>query len=354
MKFSIIVPVYNAEKYIENTISETLKQSFDSVEMILVDDGSTDRSGVLCDALAAEFTDRVQVIHQKNQGQLAARCNGILAARGEYCLFLDADDLFVEDAFKHLHNVIEKYHNPDMVTFSFYYDRNGKLEAAKKIQDQEILYEGERLQELYSAFFTGTMLNSMCTKAVKRETALKSVAGYEAFTSLRCAEDRYQSLRMLQAARRIVYLPEPLYRYRILEGSTTRQYTVDAISRFNTAILYPIELECIKTWGMDVLEWEKRLQASWVGYTLYILDLFYYQVPKRERKLVLTYPWKTFLPQEIGFDDINTNPFVTDRQKLLWNRVECQHRKLLRLYFAKKKAYQSLRRIKRTILRNRR
>lgn len=90
MKFTIVVPVYNVEKYLPDCVSSVLCQSFKDYEIILVDDGSTDGSGKLCDRYA-EKDSRIKVIHQSNQGQAAARNAGIKVADGGYLFFFDAD-----------------------------------------------------------------------------------------------------------------------------------------------------------------------------------------------------------------------------------------------------------------------
>ena len=93
MKFSILVPVYNVEQYFEQCLQSLLNQTYKDFEVILVDDGSKDSSGEICDRYQAEYPDKIKVIHQKNQGQLASRCNAIKAAVGDYCIFVDSDDM---------------------------------------------------------------------------------------------------------------------------------------------------------------------------------------------------------------------------------------------------------------------
>ncbi len=91
MKISVIIPVYNAKKYLERCINSILQQTFKDMEVILVDDGSTDGSGALADRLSAQDL-RARVIHQKNMGISSARNTGIQAAQGEYIIFIDSDD----------------------------------------------------------------------------------------------------------------------------------------------------------------------------------------------------------------------------------------------------------------------
>lgn len=96
MKVSVIVPVFNAEKYIETCLDSVLGQTYGDFEVVVVDDGSTDRSGILCDRFM-EQDGRVKVLHKKNEGLISARITGIMAADGDYIAFVDADDWMDKD-----------------------------------------------------------------------------------------------------------------------------------------------------------------------------------------------------------------------------------------------------------------
>ena len=98
VSLSVIVPVYNVERYLDECVQSILGQDYRDFEVILVDDGSTDQSGAICDGYAQKDT-RVRVIHQKNGGQSAARNKGVAAARGEWLAFVDSDDVIPEGAF---------------------------------------------------------------------------------------------------------------------------------------------------------------------------------------------------------------------------------------------------------------
>ena len=107
MKFSIIVPIYNTQRYLWDCVQSVMDQTFTDWELILVDDGSTDGSGKIADSLAAQ-DDRIRVVHQDNKGQFFARQAGIQLARGEYLFFLDGDDRFVSDALSLVHALLEQ------------------------------------------------------------------------------------------------------------------------------------------------------------------------------------------------------------------------------------------------------
>lgn len=115
MLVSVIMPVYNSEKYVRKAIESILHQSETDIQVVLVDDGSTDRSGQICDQIACEDA-RVKVIHQKNAGICAARNAGLREAKGEYITFCDNDDEFLEGFIKDNYTLAKQY-NADIVRF---------------------------------------------------------------------------------------------------------------------------------------------------------------------------------------------------------------------------------------------
>lgn len=121
---SIIIPVYNSEKYLEAALKSAQNQTYSNIEILLIDDGSTDRSALICDEFAAG-DERIRVIHQKNAGPSAARNRGIEEASGEYVTFFDNDDLLHRDFIKILYNLCVKYESDIALTKSFpFYEEN--------------------------------------------------------------------------------------------------------------------------------------------------------------------------------------------------------------------------------------
>lgn len=114
---SIIVPVYNVENYIHECIDSLLNQSYKNIEVILVDDGSTDKSGMICDEYS-KIDKRVKVIHKKNEGLGFARNSGLQIATGKYVTFVDSDDYVGEDRIKKLYLLLQKY-NADVCLSGF-------------------------------------------------------------------------------------------------------------------------------------------------------------------------------------------------------------------------------------------
>lgn len=118
---SIIVPVYNAERYIGKCIESILSQTFHNIECLLIDDGSKDSSGAICDKYALK-DKRVRVVHQKNGGEMAARAAGVRISSGEYLYFVDADDKIMPDTLTSMFSYMKE--NVDIVAFESQYDGN--------------------------------------------------------------------------------------------------------------------------------------------------------------------------------------------------------------------------------------
>lgn len=106
---SVIVPVYNVEPYLKRCILSILAQTYSYLEIILIDDGSTDNSGKICDSFA-EKNSNITVIHQKNQGLSSARNTGLDYMHGSYVTFIDSDDYIAKDYIEHLYNLSQQYH----------------------------------------------------------------------------------------------------------------------------------------------------------------------------------------------------------------------------------------------------
>lgn len=127
-KYSIIVPAYNVENYLERCINSVTEQKYNNYEIIIVDDGSTDQTGDICDNIAKK-NDKIKIIHKSNGGLSSARNEGIKAASGDYFIFLDSDDFWVENNF--LANINTITDNEDLIIFnSFkYFNENSKIKA---------------------------------------------------------------------------------------------------------------------------------------------------------------------------------------------------------------------------------
>ena len=143
MFFSVIVPIYNIEKYIKRCIDSVLSQTFDDFELILVDDGSPDNCPKICDEYA-EKDHRIKVVHKENGGLVSARQAGISIAKGDYVFNLDGDDAITSDALMSAYNIILDT-KADMVSFSYRVYTNDKLGDVVDDLAEEGLYDKKRL-----------------------------------------------------------------------------------------------------------------------------------------------------------------------------------------------------------------
>lgn len=234
LRFSVLVPVYNAEKYLEACIQSVLQQTYQNYELILVNDGSKDGSGAICDRYAQEY-ENIRVYHKENGGQLHARQCAIRNAHGDYYIFLDADDTLRRNALQTLAEKILLY-NCDCVIFQYERVWEGKvLSNAPRFAD--ICITDKR--GLYQKCFMSNAYNSMCRKAV-RATMLSGETDYSAYYHVRFAEDLLQSLEVMQNSQRVVFVDDVLYNYTVNPNSVTQSvkyenYKIDFSVRMRVA-----------------------------------------------------------------------------------------------------------------------
>lgn len=203
---SIIVPIYNAEKYLDSCIQSVLRQTYTNWELILIDDGSTDKSGRIAEEYG--FADeRITVFHQKNLGVSSARNQGIDEATGNYVVFLDADDELIEDCLAKTVNIAEET-NADVVA-------GRSCENQELFQDRIIWTGAEALENsLKDHLFT----YSACAKLIRRE-----FIGKTRFTpDIRINEDSYFVFQLLCKQNVFVLTNDVIYFYRANSESSSR------------------------------------------------------------------------------------------------------------------------------------
>jgi len=143
---SIIIPVYNVEKYLERCVKSVINQTYKNLEIILVDDGAKDNSGKMCDELS-KLDSRIKVIHKENGGLSDARNFGLKIATGDYIGFVDSDDYIADDMYETLYHTI-KNNNADISIVSFYEMYKEKVIGVRDSGNLEILSKQEAMKEL--------------------------------------------------------------------------------------------------------------------------------------------------------------------------------------------------------------
>lgn len=199
MKLSVIVPVYKAEEYLNECVDSILAQTMGDLEIILVNDGSPDKSGEIMAAYAAQYPDKIRTITLDNGGQGRARNHGIDIARGEYLSFIDSDDYIAPDMYERLFAAIEK-NNADIAV----------CDMEKRFPDGRCEYVNSALSDNPLA-----AAGSSCDKIFRR-----SLVGDIRYPTGLWYEDFAFSAKLLMKSCKTVFVKAPLYIYRCGQSST--------------------------------------------------------------------------------------------------------------------------------------
>lgn len=216
-KISIIVPVYKAEPYLHRCVDSILAQTFTDWELILVDDGSPDQSGKICDEYAKK-DQRVKVIHKVNGGVSSARQKGLDEARGEYTIHADPDDWAEPNMLEELYNEASKK-EADMVMCDFICE----YKSGGVICKQEI--KSSHADDILKKMFAQQLHGSCCNKLIRRECYYKYNIRFP--KNIIRWEDLYVVCSLLMHPIRVAYLPKAFYHYDLIinNNSIVRKVT---------------------------------------------------------------------------------------------------------------------------------
>lgn len=274
MLCSVIIPVFNCKAYLTACVESVREAGIESYEILLIDDGSTDGSGALCDMLAAQFPE-VRVVHQPNGGVSSARNRGILEAGGACIVFIDSDDTVKPEP---LGQLLEAFRDSkaDLAIFgmSVNYYKNGQCYRRDELfHPHQGLFSKEQWAAHFLELFSANAISSSCTKIFRREILTKNQIFFSEDMFL--YEDLEFVLRYLRHCNTIYNAPDAIYGYRQSEdeGNAGRRLArIDSISDF----IKPIE-------------------ASLAG-----LD----QVPPQQRAEVLTRLYRVLAREKISVSDL--------------------------------------------------
>lgn len=223
---SIIVPVYQAEKSLKNCIESVLSQTYQSIELILVDDGSHDDSGKICDEFKKKDS-RVKVIHKKNGGVSSARNAGLSIAKGEYIEFMDADDKLDPNACEKLTEIIVS-HDWDFVVFGHKVFKDVKYITSKGI-DREYCTKTE-LMEDFVRLYEKQLLNPPWNKLYRKTIIDEKKIVFDKDISL--GEDVIFNLEYMKYIHNAKFISDDFYLYNAKSGGLSTKYnrtTIDSI-----------------------------------------------------------------------------------------------------------------------------
>lgn len=243
---AVIIPVYNAGKYLKLCINSILRQSYEKFSVILVDDGSKDKSGSICDKFA-EKDERISVIHQENKGSVEARKVGILskqAQQAEYIFICDADDVLPKDALEVLYKAAKQY-DADLVCgqmqriWKGFRIPNRHKPPCFEIAKPKLYSNNEIINDLYiSCFGISNFPVSLFAKLYKKEL-VTNVIDFPPVVKF-VGDDLSATLKILPNTERLVILPEIVYFYRM--GGGTSKYMPYMLDDFLSLYDYKLKL----------------------------------------------------------------------------------------------------------------
>lgn len=210
-KVSIIVPVYKAEASIVRCIESILGQTYHNIELLLIEDGSPDNSGEICDRYAGD--SRVKVIHNTNQGVSHTRNTGLEYATGEYITFCDSDDYYTPNHVKeNVYAAME--HGSDITISGYYIEQYGKFVSSVHMTNASLSKD-----DVVKHFTVDNEVGGFCWNKLYKREVLQGIKFPE---NLEFLEDTYFLCSAMKRARKIYYLAEPLYYYYDNQNSATR------------------------------------------------------------------------------------------------------------------------------------
>lgn len=222
-KVSVVIPVYNVEKYLRECLDSVIGQTYENLQIILVDDGSTDASGIICDEYAREDA-RITVIHQKNQGAGAAKNTGLELVEGEYLSLIDSDD-YIDEKFYEIMISAMGTHQADVVQCLFdnwFVDKSFKRKFNFPSSGERVLSSKKFLFELLYDWKYAIFAN----KVFKTE-----LLGDARFPIGRKIDDEFFTYKLICHAKTVVNINEHLYHYRMRQSSVMNENSANKLNQ---------------------------------------------------------------------------------------------------------------------------
>jgi len=260
MTISVVITVYNDEQYLHRCLESILNQTFENLEIILINDGSSDNSGNICNEYKLRDS-RVKVVHRSNEGTVAARRCGLACARGQLISFIDGDDWIEKDMYEHLIDVYNHSEYPDMISSGLIYEypksgiRSIALDGvpAKRYSKHEIRQSILPVLIYDPVAGQNSVLTSVCTKLIKKTVAQKAMEYMK--TSLSLGEDGAYVYFLMANCGSLSIIHKAFYHYEQHEGSQNYKFDPNAFEKL-------IRLEHTMIEGMKKQVWSEEIRGQ--------------------------------------------------------------------------------------------
>ena len=238
---SVIVPVYNAEAYLYKCVKSILNQTYKNLDIILIDDGSSDHSGEICDGLA-EKDKRIRVFHTKNHGVVAARNYGVNKAQGNLITFVDSDDWIEPDMYLYMLEVYDKY-EPDMITSGLIYDGAVNSKTLECDLIAEGIYDkGQIEREIIPVMMFDqrkrrrAVTSAVWNKIIRKDLWNKASQGIN--SQITYGEDAAVVYLCLAQAQKAFFINGAWYHYRVNNNSMVHSFNITAFEKIKNFMDY--------------------------------------------------------------------------------------------------------------------
>lgn len=221
VKFSVIVPLYNGEKFIGECLESILAQTYPHFEIVVINDGSRDNSVQIVQSYSDE---RINVYSQENKGLFHARLAGVVQAKNEYCLYVDADDLIENNLLEELAEECEQ--GADCIVYDLQPFKDGQTPVRNSGGGERTVWEGEQARTPLKMLMKGQAIQSIVCKAFRR--SLVDVEKLNAYPRVAIGEDALHTLELYSKTGKTVFLNKKLYFYRQHGASMTHKLKISS------------------------------------------------------------------------------------------------------------------------------
>lgn len=302
-KISVIIPVYNAEHYLDFCIESIVMQTCKNLEILIIDDGSTDNSPALCDQWAQKDT-RIRVIHKLNGGQSDARNVGIDNATGEYLLFVDADDYIEDRMCEALRESIER-NQADVVICGFCWEYKNFCEKHSLNLTDGFVVDRDEILELWAKMDSANFVMPV-NKLYKKRIFFTSE--HIRYPVGRIHEDEAICYRVLYAAEKIAFSNECFYHYVYRKGSTTSTFNEKNYNDFFSAIREYI------SWSDTYAPNKRKVMECMTVRKIFFIMRKYCENRNMQSSIAFYKKLNDYLTNVV--DGFINNPFATKKDKL--------------------------------------